>query len=151
MDNSLLDRPRIICLDHHRELISHESAENPEGRMSVSQLAYVIYTSGSTGKTKGVEITQSNFVSLHLGFGRCFKCNARRPISPHSVICLFLFCPAICRAACRWGNRRGGLVRPDSISCVAVPICRSTRCIDYGYRPVLLANLYPRITGCGTR
>jgi amino acid adenylation domain-containing protein len=47
----------IICLDSDKNLWSHESKENLEGRATGDTLAYVIYTSGTTGQPKGVMVT----------------------------------------------------------------------------------------------
>ncbi|NEP42674.1 MAG: AMP-binding protein, partial [Okeania sp. SIO2H7] len=50
----------IVCLDTDWEIISQESTDNPDKKLTPDNLAYIIYTSGSTGKPKGVEITHSN-------------------------------------------------------------------------------------------
>ncbi len=47
----------VIYLDLSWEIISQESKENPNSKVTSDNLAYAIYTSGSTGKPKGVAVT----------------------------------------------------------------------------------------------
>ncbi|HMQ69064.1 MAG TPA: amino acid adenylation domain-containing protein [Ignavibacteria bacterium] len=47
-------KAKLVMLDQDFELISKESKENPNIKLTPESLAYVIYTSGSTGKPKGV-------------------------------------------------------------------------------------------------
>jgi amino acid adenylation domain-containing protein len=49
----------LICLDTDWSIISQQSQQNLESRVTGGELAYVIYTSGSTGKPKGVQISHS--------------------------------------------------------------------------------------------
>jgi amino acid adenylation domain-containing protein len=55
---------RMVCLDHARSAILHESPLRPETNVSPGNLAYLIFTSGSTGRPKGVEITHQSVVNL---------------------------------------------------------------------------------------
>ncbi|NEQ65236.1 MAG: amino acid adenylation domain-containing protein, partial [Symploca sp. SIO2D2] len=54
----------VICLDTDEEIISQQSQENVENKVTASNLAYLIYTSGSTGKPKGVSIPHQGVVRL---------------------------------------------------------------------------------------
>jgi amino acid adenylation domain-containing protein len=55
---------QAICLDTDWSIISQQSQQNPDSRVTSSQLAYVIYTSGSTGKPKGVQILHGGVVNF---------------------------------------------------------------------------------------
>jgi amino acid adenylation domain-containing protein len=47
-------RTRVVCLDAERELLAHQSTENPLHHVTGEELACVMYTSGSTGQPKSV-------------------------------------------------------------------------------------------------
>lgn len=54
----------IINLDRDWNLITQESQNNPQVKVTPDNLAYLIYTSGSTGTPKGVLIPHSGLVNL---------------------------------------------------------------------------------------
>lgn len=53
-----------IKLDEENDIISGESKENPDVKLTTEDLAYVIYTSGSTGKPKGVLMKHEALANL---------------------------------------------------------------------------------------
>ncbi len=62
--NLSLDGTKIVSLDSDWPIISRESIENPDRKITASDYAYVIYTSGSTGQPKGVQIQHGALLNL---------------------------------------------------------------------------------------
>ncbi|MBH8578109.1 amino acid adenylation domain-containing protein [Nostocaceae cyanobacterium CENA369] len=54
----------LIMLDDDAEVISQESAENPQIEVTAENLAYLIYTSGSTGTPKGTIVPHRSLTNL---------------------------------------------------------------------------------------
>jgi amino acid adenylation domain-containing protein len=55
---------QVVAIDESATLMSEQSSESPDVRITSEQLAYVIYTSGSTGRPKGVAISHASLLNL---------------------------------------------------------------------------------------
>ncbi len=55
---------KIICLDHHPDIITQNNIKNLDLEIHPQQPAYIIYTSGSTGKPKGVQVPHQAVVNF---------------------------------------------------------------------------------------
>ena len=66
LDSLPQDGFEVLVLDGSDEVLSSESGEDVESRVTGDHLAYVIYTSGSTGRPKGVEITHRSLLNFTL-------------------------------------------------------------------------------------
>jgi len=58
-----LDFGEVVDLERDHEMLSAESADNPQPITTAENLVYVIYTSGSTGVPKGVAVRHRNLVN----------------------------------------------------------------------------------------
>jgi amino acid adenylation domain-containing protein len=78
---------QTIYLDADWPLISQESQENLEIKVTTANLAYVIYTSGSTGKPKGVMVQHHSLVNYTVSAYNNYQINISDRILQFSSIC----------------------------------------------------------------